>query len=464
MPEDETLKKVDSYLSGIEKSGFYGSVLVELNGKPVLSKGYGFSNEEKQIKNLPASIFDIGSITKQFTAAAILKLEMQDKLSTNDKLAKFFDNVPEDKKNITIHDLLRHQSGLISNVGRDYERIDYEEFLNKVFSSSLRFESGTRFSYSNIGYSLLTMIIEKVSSQTYEDYLYENLWKPSQMEMTGYIRPWFDPNLIAVGYDRDNKAWGKPTEKEWDKTAPYLHLKGNGGILSTTGDLYRWHKSLLSEDILSKEAKQKLYSPKLRPEESETSFYGYGWDVLLTGRNTTRVWHNGSNNVFYADIMRYLDEEIVLIMLSNKFHPNFNGLNQELENIIFNLEYVPVIPPVDNETNRSFTNRIINIIEEFGLDKAKEEFQKRNTNENLLEFMMQNEGFNYIDNKKPEIAIKVFEFNVFTYPNSAKALQYLGEGYMETGEKELAIKYFKQSLKINPENPFAKDMIKELEE
>lgn len=100
------------------------------------------------------------------------------------------------------------------------------------------------------------MIIEKVSGQSYEAYLYENLWKPAQMEMTGYTRPAFDTNLIAIGYDSDDKAWGKPTDKEWDKTAPYWHLKGNGGILSTTEDLYKWHKALQSKLILSDEAKQ----------------------------------------------------------------------------------------------------------------------------------------------------------------------------------------------------------------
>lgn len=196
---------------------------------------------KKKIKNSPKTVYDIGSITKQFTAAAILKLEMQGKLSTNDKISKFFDGIPADKQQITIHDLLRHQSGLISNIGRDYEKITEKEFLDKVFSSKLQFSIGSSFSYSNIGYSLLAIIIEKASNQSYETYLYENLWEPSQMEMTGYKRPAFDKKMIAIGYENDNKVWGKPTDKEWDGVSPYWHLKGNGGILSTTEDLYKWH-------------------------------------------------------------------------------------------------------------------------------------------------------------------------------------------------------------------------------
>ena len=135
--DDKISEKIDRYLSELEKAGFYGSVLVEVNGEQIISKGYGYSNSEKQIDNSPATIFDIGSITKQFTSAAILKLEMQGRLSTYDKISIYFDDVPADKHQITIHDLLRHQSGLVSNVGKDFDKINDEEFLEKVLNSKL---------------------------------------------------------------------------------------------------------------------------------------------------------------------------------------------------------------------------------------------------------------------------------------------------------------------------------------
>jgi CubicO group peptidase (beta-lactamase class C family) len=461
--EDKTIRRIKTYLSELEKIGFSGSVLVDLNGK-VISNGFGFSDKERQLTNSSATIFDIGSITKQFTAAAILKLEMQGRLSTNDKLSKYLNNIPKDKETITIHDLLRHQSGLISNVGKDYEKISKEEFLNKVLSSKLRFDVGSSFSYSNIGYSLLAMIIEKVSGQTYETYLYENLWKPAGMQMTGYTRPNFDPNLIAVGYYRDNRIWGKPTEKEWDKTAPYWHLVGNGGILSTTGDLYKWHIALMTDRILSKEATYKLYHPKLRLEETEASYYAYGWDVSKTNRGTTRLWHNGGNNIVYADFRRFIDEGTTLIMLTNKSHPNFDELNQEVSQIIFNSKYIPVIPVADNEINRNFTNHIINTIQELGLEKAKDEYRKKGKSQNLIEHLMRSEGLNHLYDSKPDIAIQILQMNVVVHPKVAKALQSLGEGYMETGKDELALKFFKESISINPDNPFVNAMIEKLEQ
>lgn len=458
-----TAQRIESYILELEKIGFDGSVLIELEDEKIISKAYGFSDREKLIKNTPTTIFDIGSITKQFTAAAIMKLEMQGKLSTEDKISKYIDNIPRDKESITIHDLLRHQSGLISNVGKDYEKIDKEEFLTKVLSSDLRFLAGSDFSYSNIGYSLLAMIIEKASGETYENYLYNNLWKPAGMNTTGYTRPAFDSSQIAVGYYRDNKVWGKPTEKEWDTTAPYWHLVGNGGILSTTEDLYKWHKALMSQVVLSNGAKDKLYNPRLRAEETKASYYAYGWDVSETERGTTRLWHNGGNNIVYADFLRYLDEGTTMIMLSNKSHPHFDGLNQEISKLIFDPEYITVIPAVDNEINRDFTSHIIKTIRDFGLEKAKIEYQKKD-NRHVIEFIMRGEGLNHLYGGKPEIAMEIFKMNVFVHPTTAKALQSLGEGFMETGNKDLALQYFNESLNIDSDNHFARDMIKKLEE
>jgi CubicO group peptidase (beta-lactamase class C family) len=458
-----TTQKLNKYLVELENIGFSGSVLVELNGDKIISKGFGYRNLEKHLKNNESTVFDIGSLTKQFTAAAILKLEMKGKLSVEDTISKYFDSIPTDKKSITIHDLLRHQSGLIDVVGGDYEKISQEEFIKRVFSTKLNFTPGTSFSYSNIGYSLLAIIIEKVSNQTYEKYLYNNLWKPSQMEMTGYSRSAFDNNEIAVGYEQDNKVWGKPVDKLWDEDAPYWHLKGNGGILSTTEDLYKWHKSLLTNKVLSKEAIKKLYAPKLRPEETNSSYYAYGWDVSKTNRNTKQVWHNGTNRIFYADFLRFIDEKTTFIMLSNKFHPNFNSLNFEMAKTIFNSDYHLEIPVADNIENRNFTNYIINIITELGLEKGKEEYAKKKTNQQLIEFLLREKGFNQLDNGKPEIALNIFEINAYAHPNSAKALQALGEGYMETGKNKLALKYLRKCISMNPDNPFVENLIRKLE-
>lgn len=460
----EITKRIETYLSEFEKVGFAGTILVELNKNKVISKAYGFRNVELKEKNTPNTIFDIGSLTKQFTAAAILKLEMQGKLNTSDTITKYFQNVPVDKSTITIHDLLRHQSGLQSNVGEDYEPITESAFMDTLMISPLQFKMGSDFSYSNIGYSLLALIIAKVSGQTFEQYLYENLWKPSGMETTGYSRPNFDDDLIAIGYGKNNMIWGKPTEKKWNGNAPYLHLLGNGGILSTSEDLFKWHKSLMTENILSKEAKEKLYHPLIRSNENNKSIYAYGWDVSKTHRNTFRVWHNGTNNIFYADLMRFIDENITLILLSNKAFRGTDQINFELAKIIFEQKYKPTIPKFDNETNQNFTQEIIEIILKKGLKEAKLKYKMRPSNTDVLEYLLIRNGYEELSQNKFDEAIWIFTMNCIANPKSFNAYDSLGEAYMNKGDKISAIKNYEKSLQLDPTNENAAEMIKKMKQ
>jgi CubicO group peptidase (beta-lactamase class C family) len=457
----QTVRRIENYLNELEKVGFSGSVLVELNGKKAISKGFGYRDAARKLKNTPETVFDIGSITKQFTAAAILKLEMQGKLSTDDKISKYFSSVPADKAEITIHDLLRHSSGLPSVVGGDFDKISEGEFVEKVFQTPLRFPVGARFGYSNVGYSLLGLIVEKVSGTSYERYLYENLWKPAGMETTGYTRPAFAKNLIAVGYQGDER-WGTPTEKAWDKDAPFWHLKANGGILSTTEDLYKWNLALSTDKILSKAAKQKYYHPKLRPNENDNPYYAYGWDVFKTKRNTFLARHNGTNRVFYADFHRFLDEKIAIIILSNKAHENFFRANDEISKIIFDPAFEPLIPVADNAANRAFTDEIIKITLEKGFQIGADAYKKRNPAVNLLERVVNEKGYNLLSDKNFTRAIEIFKLNTLAFPKSTIAFESLGEAYMEAGNKDLAIENLKKSLQLNPDNRNSEELLKRL--
>jgi CubicO group peptidase (beta-lactamase class C family) len=458
----DAVKRVEAYLAKLDKAEYTGTVMVAVDGKPVVSKGYGFSEAERRLRNSPRTIFDTGSVTKQFTAAAVLKLEMEGKLSTADKIGKYFPNVPADKADITIHHLLRHSSGLPSSVGKDFEKITESEFVEKVFAAPLRSPVGVRFGYSNIGYSLLALIVEKVSGRSYEQYLYENLWKPAGMEMTGYSRPKFDKDVIAVGY-RDGERWGKPTEKEWAGDAPYLHLKGNGGVLSTTEDLLKWDRALATDKFLSKEAKRKYYFPELRADENGRSHYGYGWDVSTTGRGTTRVRHNGANGVFYADFYRFVDEGVTIIAMSNRRQLHFNETALILSKIIFDAKYTPVDPVADTPANQAFTEAIVKLALEKGASIAMESYRNRNKGSDLLEWAVNSKGYDLIDEKKFKEAIELFRLNVLAFPKSANAYDGLGEAYEEAGYKALAVENYKRALLLDSENEHAQNVLKRLE-
>lgn len=331
--------KIESYLKTLEDEGFSGSVLVAYKGKKLVSEGYGLANREKGVENTKQTVFDIGSITKQFTGAGILKLEMQGKLAVDDKITKYFKNVPKDKQAITIHHLLTHSAGLSPAIGDDYEYITKADFLKKTFEEKLAFNVGTSYKYSNVGYTLLAMIIEQVSGTSYENYLYKNIWKPAKMMQTGYERPKYNQNEVAVGY-RKTKVFGKPNEK-WDANGPSWHLKGNGGILSTVEDMYQWHRALVGTKILSASAKQKYYTKHVEEGEDAGSYYGYGWAIFPTPRNTELIAHNGGNGVFFADFWRYLTEDIVIFSTNNAISGNYDRINMEIAGIILKEDYKP---------------------------------------------------------------------------------------------------------------------------
>jgi len=330
-------ENLEKHMEKLAAGGFSGVVVIDIGGKQILSKGYGFSDKERGVYNTLDTVFDIGSISKQFTASAVLKLQMQGKLHVKDKISKYFSAIPKDKQHITIHHLLTHSAGLPGFIGDDYEAITESSFIKESLNKNLLFKPGSAFEYSNVGYSLLTLIIEQVSEQSYEQYLYENLWKPANMETTGYTRPEFNQAKVAVGYLK-GKAWGKPNEKKWASDAPFLHLKGNGGILSTAEDMYKWHLALLNEKILSENAKQSFYKKHIREGVNASSFYSYGWAVFPTSRNTELIAHNGSNGVFFADFLRYLDEKVTIIIMTNEADRLNERLTSQIASIIFNQE------------------------------------------------------------------------------------------------------------------------------
>ncbi len=309
---------LQKYLQSLEKKGFSGTILIAKKGEIIEHSAYGMRDKSKGLKNGKKTIYDIGSVTKQFTAAAILKLEMQGKLSVNDPISKYFAEIPEDKKEITLHHLLNHTSGLVASIGGDYEEISETDFLNRVFALKLKSTIGEKFRYSNVGYSLLSIIIEKVSGMGYEAYLNRVIFRPAGMQNTGYILPDWNSNSIAKGYSKKQEH-KKPNEEHWGKDGPFLNLKGNGGILSDAEDLFKWHTALLGNAILDEKAKEKYFYPHTPEDASGESFYAYGWVHMPFGPDRTAIWHNGGNGVFFTDFWRFVQEDIAVIVLSNKY-------------------------------------------------------------------------------------------------------------------------------------------------
>lgn len=325
--------EIDAHVRGLTPDRFAGTVLVAKEGEVVLNKGYGMANRARHIPNSSESVIIIGSITKQFTAAGILKLEMQGKLGTEDALEEYFPDLPEEKRHITLHQLLTHTAGLIDYTGDDWTNGDFEvaprdETIREAFDAPLLSVPGEEFNYSNSGYSVLAAIIELVSGRSYEEYLSEHIFKPGGLDATGYRLPPWDEHVVSHYYVGDEDL-GTPLERPY----PYWNVLGNGGLLTTTGDLYRHHLALKGETILSEEAKRKFYTPFLEN-------YALGWEVEQTDYGL-RIRHSGSGSFRGADraiFRRYMDAEVVIVVLG---HQSFEGESmtgavvERIEEIVF---------------------------------------------------------------------------------------------------------------------------------
>ena len=209
------VERMEKYLADFEKAGFSGSVLVAEKGEILLRKGYGESDRAKGVSNTAETIFDMGSISKQFTAAAILKLEMQGKLLVEDKASKYLPELEGQRKDITIHQLLTHTAGLPGAIGSDEELIPRADYFKRLNGRNLLQTPGEKHVYSNVGYTLLALIIEERTGLRYEDFLRKELFLPAEMEQTGYILPDWKADEMAHGY-RNNDDKGLPTDQNWD--------------------------------------------------------------------------------------------------------------------------------------------------------------------------------------------------------------------------------------------------------
>jgi CubicO group peptidase (beta-lactamase class C family) len=304
-----------THLSRLEKLGFAGVVLVAKNGAPVFAEGFGLADRERGLRWTPATVSCTGSITKQFTGAAILKLEEDKKLSVADPIGFYFKDVPADKAGITLHHLLTHSSGLADPEDiDDYDPVPLADYVRKVLAQPLLFAPGAGYTYANANFSLLGAIIEKLSGLSYEAFVRQRLFLPSGMYETGYLLPQWGDGRMAQGY-RAGERWGTVLGRPMAVDGPHWALRANGGIHSTVYDMLRWAQALLEGRVLSSESMKKYWAPHV--SEGGDTFYGYGWSIAKAPDGTKIVTHNGGNGIFFADLAIVPDAGLVVFLMTN---------------------------------------------------------------------------------------------------------------------------------------------------
>lgn len=333
------VRRVDEYMDRLAGRGFNGGVLVVRDGRVVVEKSWGFANRDAGIRADDRTVYNIGSITKQFTAAAILRLEELGKLRTTDSIARFFPQAPADKRGITLHELLTHTAGFESDYSpTDYDPDTRDEYIGRMLAAPLRSRPGTEFSYANSGYSMLAAIIELVTGREYEQALTDLVLAPAGMTETGYTAPHWAEERIAHGYE-DGNDWGTIVERITGPGRPYWALRGNGGLGTTLGDFARWDAALRSNRVLTDSSLRKFMTGYVSEGPQGRSKYAYGWAVTTTPRGTRLVTHNGGNGIFVAEWARYVDEGVAIFVTSTNADIRATPVSQVVSRIVFGEPY-----------------------------------------------------------------------------------------------------------------------------
>lgn len=288
------------------------AVAVVQNGKVVRMKGYGVATLEFNVPVTTETVFEIGSVSKQMTAAGIMLLVQDGKVLLDEKISKYLPNTPEAWSSVTVRHLLTHTSGVKSYSSLDgfslSERMTLNDFIKKLSPHPLEFTPGEKNIYSNSGFNLLAYIIETQSGKKYMDFMRERIFVPLGMTKTGDRDPQFIIPLRANGYEwRQNHFSGR----DGDLT----DLMGAGSIVSTITDMTKWEAALRGDKLLNAQSKKEIWT-QFTFNNGKPSPYGFGWRISEV-RGSKLIGHTGQTAGFGAAIFRYIDSDITVIALTN---------------------------------------------------------------------------------------------------------------------------------------------------
>lgn len=474
------VQSVDSILEKLNREGdFSGNVLISEQGKIIYEKSFGFANYENKTPLTPNTIFSVGSITKIFTAAAILKLKEQSKLNLDDFVTKYLPNLPY--KDMTVRHLLSHTSGLpeyqseevIREIeGRGVNNVELEKVFARL-NLKEDFEPGSRWEYSNTNFIMLALIVEKVSGKSYPLYLQENVFKPARMKRTFVLKSNIPDRFkedIADGYrsasfvsDADSNISSLRGALAYYKTVGNLY--GAGGIYSTVRDLYKFHRALQENKILKKQTLAEMYAPaKLKGDQDFSALrntnyeskYGFGWFTANDNSAGKIVYHPGGTVGFVSYFLRNITKDQCVVILTNNEtlkHYTPSAVMRILNNQPYKLDNKSLAKALGKEYLRR------------GLEGTRKLFGelKNNPDYSFREGEMNDLGYQLmLDKKDMEAAIEILKINAEKFPESFNVWDSLGEIYYKAGNREEAVKNYEKSLQLNPKNEEGKQMLEKI--
>ncbi|MGH7605331.1 MAG: serine hydrolase [Gemmatimonadaceae bacterium] len=446
-----TVREIDRLMTMLHERGqFEGSIIVAVGGKAIYRKGFGYADLQSQRQFTPATISNIGSVAKQFTAMAIMMLAEQHKLRYDDLVSKFLPELSGPLKGITLRHLLNHTSGIpdVGDLGIDHPRLTDDEVLRRLSKPGfLVARPGEKYRYSNVNYVLLAVVVERISGQRFADFLTKHILGPCGMHSTlVYDGSPLDKRLVATGYDQ----FGNLADDD-------ALMTGSSGMYSTVDDLLKWDQVLYTDRLVRQSTLAEAFTPGHLAVGLST--YGFAWNIEYQDGHKF-VWHQGATGGYRALIERRLNEKTTIIILTNRGNSKRLEIADAIMNILHGRPYT--FP------KRSIAEAMYGTIRRQGLPTAVRTYESARAGNDTIYDLSESElnslGYQllYGDHKKGE-AIEVFKLNTVAYPASSNAFDSLAEAYQVSGDKQLATLNYQKAVALDPTNLHAVDMLKKLQ-
>lgn len=327
--------QVDTLFSGlVADDQFSGSVLLARDGHILLAKGYGMANWQTGTSDTPMTRFYLGSVTKEFTAMAILLLQARGKLDVHKSLCAYISPCPSPWQPVTVHDVLTHMSGIPELDTSQLSGASPAAWIASFDAYSLNFTPGSEFDYCSVCYQILGYVVQQVSGMPYSQFLLQNIFFPLHMKATGFDSTlYYSQGIDAHGYN----SWKSESDQlGWQMSPDWSFLFASGLLYSNVGDLYRWDQALYTTLLFSRQTLAEAFTSYTSNSLFAGSTYGYGWFIARSPVPGHRlIWHDGVIDGFRTYIGRYIDDHITVIFLSNLATVDSPVLAQKVQHILF---------------------------------------------------------------------------------------------------------------------------------
>lgn len=441
---------------------FSGMLLVAEKGKIIYQQGFGYADEANKKPITEETLFNLCSVTKQFTAIAIMQLKEQGKLNYDDKLVQYFPQLPYPA--VTIRQLLHHTSGLpeyfamLGSMWKEDRSPDNTAVIKLLaqYKLPLRFTPGEKHEYCNTGYMLLASLVEKLSGTTYEKYLAENIFSKAGMRQTVIYQPGISavvPANLALPYTYDYTKATMVLTKDYE---PYYRqvtffdgTVGDGGIHSCSRDMLAWDNALKTELLVKKTTMMEAFtSGTLNNGKAIAPVgYGFGWFVTSDSINGKYMFHTGGWPGFRQAFIRYPEKDRMILALRNN-ETDFAGIQRAVENILDGKPWTMPKAGLAYLLSATAMNGTAEELKRIAADNA--------TNTIAREEEINMAGYGILAQGKKEAALEIMKINAALFPRSWNVYDSLGELYLLNGDKEQAKINYARSLELNPANDGAK--------